>query len=215
MDRIKKLYAYLSRCDTFADIGCDHGYCARYMLKNNLCERAIISDISEKCLSKAERLLANYISCGRCVSVCCNGLKKIDHSVDLTLIAGMGGEEIVSILESAFIPKKFVLQPMRNISYVREYLLSHGVEITSDEVFESGGKYYFVISGEISGKASTYTPAQVKFGKGDIGGVLGDYLKTEIAKKKSYLERELNSATRARITDEINYIERFLSGEIK
>ena len=48
MDRIKKLCTYLQPCNIFADVACDHGYCAEYMLKNGLCERAVISDISEK-----------------------------------------------------------------------------------------------------------------------------------------------------------------------
>ena len=90
MDRIDKLCAYLTPCKTFADIGCDHGYCTQYMLKNNLCDSAVISDISEKCLSKAKNLLKDYIADGKCIPVCCSGLEQIENSVDLVLIAGMG-----------------------------------------------------------------------------------------------------------------------------
>ena len=57
MDRIERLCAFLDKCATFADVACDHGYCAKYMLDNGLCERAVISDISEKSMSKARTLL--------------------------------------------------------------------------------------------------------------------------------------------------------------
>ena len=97
MDRIKKLCTYLQPCNTFADVACDHGYCAEYMLKNGLCERAVISDISEKSLSKAETLLSVYIKNGRCCAACCDGLEGLDVNTDEALIAGIGGEEIVKI----------------------------------------------------------------------------------------------------------------------
>lgn len=215
MDRINKLCAYLSPCKIFADVGCDHGYCTRYMLKNSLCEKAIISDISEKCLSKAQELLKDYIADGRCTPVCCSGLEKIENSVDLVLIAGMGGEEITAILDAAYIPKNFVLQPMRNVRAVREYLIKNGAEITRDDVFESGGKFYFVICGKKSGNKQNYTPAELQFGKGDVDGALGSFLRDELAKKYEYLTRNLSEISRAQILEQINYIEGILSGEVK
>ena len=59
--RINKLVDSLVSCKVFADIGCDHGYVSKEMLKQGKCERVVISDISEKCLKKAEDLLIDYI----------------------------------------------------------------------------------------------------------------------------------------------------------
>ena len=44
--RIRALCAELAPCVTFADVGCDHGYCTQYMLEGNLCRSAVVSDIS-------------------------------------------------------------------------------------------------------------------------------------------------------------------------
>ena len=112
MDRIDKLCSYLDKCATFADVGCDHGYCSRYMLKNGLCESAVISDISAKCIQNAETLLDDYIKNGKVNSVCCNGLDGINEETEQILIAGIVGEEIVSIFKNSFIRLNFVLQPM-------------------------------------------------------------------------------------------------------
>ncbi len=215
MDRIKKLCGYLSPCKTFADVGCDHGYCTLYMLRNNLCESAIVSDVSGKCLKKAERVLEKYVRSGKCTPVCCYGLEKIEKSPELVLIAGMGGEEIVSILKSAYIPENFVLQPMRNVREVRRYLLDSGAGIIRDDVFESGGKYYFVICGNKRGNKNTYTPARLEFGYGDLNGALGDFLKESIQKKREYLTRNLSAEHRAEITGSIKFTEEFLNGEIE
>lgn len=215
MDRIKKLCGYLTPCGTFADVGCDHGYCAEYMLKNSLCERAVISDISGQCLAKAEKLLQGYIKSGKCTPVCCFGLEKIDPSTDLTLIAGMGGEEIISVLGAAYIPSCFVLQPMKNVSELRRFLISRGACITRDDVFFSGGKYYFVLCGKSTGGTYGYTPAQLLFGRGDISGDLGGYLKEELKKKTGYLNNTMNEQSRKKLTGEISFIQGVLSGEIK
>ena len=54
--RIDTLCSLLEKVETFADVGCDHGYCSEYMLKNGLCKKAILSDVSRGSLAKAEKL---------------------------------------------------------------------------------------------------------------------------------------------------------------
>lgn len=215
MDRINKLCAYLDSCDSFADIGCDHGYCTLYMLKNNVCKSAVVSDISEKCLDKARKLLSCYISQNRVKAVCCDGLSGIDESVGQVLIAGMGGEEIVNILKNSFIPKTFVFQPMKNIRLVREYLVSCGAEITVDEYFESGGKFYSVIKGKREGQATTYSEAMLEFGINlSCEGTRG-YISQELGKKRGYLERKLGEKAREDILRHIKFMEEVLTSENK
>ncbi|MDE6790851.1 MAG: class I SAM-dependent methyltransferase, partial [Clostridia bacterium] len=77
MGRIEILCSYIDNCQSFADVGCDHGYCTEYALKSGKCKSAIIADVSAKCLAKAEKLLSGYIMRGVCRSVCCDGLSGI------------------------------------------------------------------------------------------------------------------------------------------
>ena len=56
--RLGTLYSELKGGGTFADVGCDHGYIAEKTLENGLFDDVIISDISEKCLKKAESRLS-------------------------------------------------------------------------------------------------------------------------------------------------------------
>ncbi|MDE6557986.1 MAG: class I SAM-dependent methyltransferase, partial [Clostridia bacterium] len=143
MGRIEILCSYIDDCDSFADVGCDHGYCTEYALKSGKCNRAVIADISAKCLKKAETLLVSFIKSGRCTSVCCDGLAGISEDIDEVLIAGMGGEEIIKILSEGFIPKKFILQPMKNAPKLRKFLLDNGCKITADDSFKDD-TYYFI-----------------------------------------------------------------------
>lgn len=188
MDRIAQLCAFLDPCESFADIGCDHGYCTQYMLKAALCRRAVIADISPKCLQKAERLLSRYIKSGECRSVCCDGLDGVEPC-EQVLVAGMGGEEITAILRRCDLPPKFVLQPMRNARTLREFLLSRGAEILRDTVFESGGKFYTVIKGRACGRPTVYGEAELEFGGEYAAPEVQKFLRHEYEKKSEYLKR--------------------------
>jgi tRNA (adenine22-N1)-methyltransferase len=219
MDRIDALCGYLSPCHTFADVGCDHGYCTQYMLKNGLCERAYISDISPKSLQKAERLLKPFLEADRVKAVACFGLEQIPPSVDEVLIAGMGGEEIIDILKRGFIPEKFVFQPMKNAEKLRKFLLDSGCDLLRDDLFYCG-KYYFCMTGVRSGdkpltEKRSYTQAELKFGKGSLHSpILYNYLAEEIAKKEGYLLSSMSETNRAAVVAEIDYLKGVQCGDI-
>lgn len=162
--RLKRLFDELSPAEIFADIGCDHGYIAAEMLQTGKCGRAIVTDISEKCLEKAKALLEeNFI--GRFTAQVADGLKGVP-SADEVLIAGMGGELIVRILkEGDFVPDRLVLQPMKNSDKVREYLVGNGYKIHKDYTFKDG-KYYDIIVAE-RGK-DAYTEDEITFGRDNL-----------------------------------------------
>lgn len=165
-ERISVICAHVPRCRILADVGCDHGYMTKYALDHNLCEKAYLADISEKCLKKAETLLREEMKAGRCFSVCTNGLQNFPVSPDCVLIAGMGGEEIVGILSCGELPEKFVLQPMKNAEKVRAFLLEKGARITKDFTF-SDGKFYDLIVGEGKG-GDSYSDWEVRFGRDNL-----------------------------------------------
>ncbi|MBQ8374328.1 MAG: SAM-dependent methyltransferase [Clostridia bacterium] len=171
--RIDTLCSLLEKTHTFADIGCDHGYCTLYMLENGLCRRAIFSDISKGSLQKAQTLLARFVDEGRAIGVLGDGFYGVPKSVGEVLIAGMGGGEMISILSHpryGFMPEKFVLQPMHDSEKLRKYLLENGGYITRDFTFEDG-KYYDVIVGRKRGEneeRQSYTPLETEFGRENL-----------------------------------------------
>ncbi len=168
--RIDTLCSLLTPAKTFADVGCDHGYCSKYMLENGLCEKVILSDISKGSLQKAETLLAPYIRAGKAVSVLGDGFFGVPKDTEEVLIAGMGGSEIISILADkryGFMPKRFVFQPMHDAEKLRRYILENGGYIDRDFTFRDG-KFYEVICGGKGGNAQAYTPAEYEFGKENL-----------------------------------------------
>lgn len=202
MGRIEEICSYIDECESFADIGCDHGYCTLHALKSGKCKRAIIADVSAKSLAKAERLLSSYIEKGRCKSVCCDGLGGIDRECELVLIAGMGGMEIIKILTEGFIPKRFIFQPMKNSEELRSFLIANGCKITADDIFLDG-KYYFIIKGERFGGTKEYSKEELVFGRDSLNNpVFKQFAQKEIDKLSAYemtpvLEEKINFIKKA------------------
>ena len=206
MMRIGEICSLIDPCKTFADIGCDHGYCTEEVLKSGKANSAIIADVSKKSLQKAETLLADYVKAGVVRSVCCDGLAEIPPDTDQILIAGMGGMEIIKILKEGFIPRKFVFQPMKNAPALRGFLLQNGCKIVKDDVFFDGN-YYFVIKGEREGGTKPYLPLETEFGRHSlINPVFKDYAQAELAKKLGYLEGVKEGGNADKMKREIQFL---------
>ncbi len=166
-ERLTVLCGEIEPCDTFADVGCDHGFCMEYALRHGLCRYGIAADISEHALRTAERRLARFVNQGRCRLVVCDGLAAIPKDVDLVMIAGMGGDLICRILDKDFIPRRMILQPMTDARAVREYLLCHGCRIIRDKVF-AADRIYDLISAERASEADSYSERELEFGRDNL-----------------------------------------------
>ncbi len=210
-DRLNKIFELLPTCQIFADIGCDHGYMAKAMLESKKAKKVIISDISAKCLEKAEGLLSEDIKNGNAESVVSNGFERV-KSCDLALIAGMGGEEIVSIISSAVnLPEKLVLQPMKNPDKVRVNAVKLGYRIEKDFTFKSSGKFYDIIL-LVKGKDSL-TDEEIEFGRTNLKEkpkAFIEMLEFKIAKLKEYAEKEgLKESSKAQMVLEMEKLKKY------
>lgn len=144
--RIYALFECVSKGESAADIGTDHGYVPMLLVKNRISPRVIMGDISPDSLSKA---VATFKEAGLEVPDddfrVCNGLDGINPGeVDDIIIAGLGAHTIVSILDSnpgktrSF--KKLILQPRKHSGNLRYYLYVNGYEIVK-EILVPEGKF--------------------------------------------------------------------------
>ena len=205
--RIRTLCGLLAPAEVFADVGCDHGYCTQYMLENELCRKAIFSDVSKGSLQKAESLLAPSVEAGRATAVLGDGFYGVPSTVDEVLIAGMGGSEILSILtdeKHGFLPKSFVFQPMLNADKLRRWLIENGAYITRDFTFQDG-KYYDVICGRRLAdgeQKQVYTEMEIEFGKENLATLPTAFVgrvEKQLRDIEQYLQSNLQEDSRAEL----------------
>ena len=127
------------------DVGTDHGKLPVAALLSGRAKKAIAIDISAQSLRKA-RLLAKAENVPlRCIVG--DGLTPLRKGeTDVVVIAGMGGMEIIRILENApCVFPRYILLPHRDATAVRGYLRDKNARILRDIAVKEGEHFYFVI----------------------------------------------------------------------
>ena len=208
--RLEEIFSLIPNCESFADVGCDHGYISNAMIRSGRAKKVIFSDISAKCLKKAEELLAPFVEQGVAEGIVSNGFEKLPP-VDCALIAGMGGEEIISIINGAqSLPEVLVLQPMKNSEKVRVHLIEKGYKILKDYTFFSEGKFYDVVLAE---KGEDFlTKEEIYFGRTNILVRPSAFVDKWNLKKQEIIkylsEQNLGEKSRIELLDELKRIEK-------
>ena len=211
-ERLQEIFKNLPTCHTFADVGCDHGYIAKAMVQQGKCQKVVIADISKKCLEKAEQLLYKEINDGVAVAIVSNGFEKLP-TVDLALIAGMGGQEIISILQKAkSLPQKLVLQPMKNSDQVRVVAVNLGYKIVKDYTFYTSNVYYDLILLEKG--IDTLTQEEIEFGRTNLATkpqAFIDKLKFQIEGLRHYANgKNLKEETRSEMLARAERLQKYV-----
>ena len=144
--RFEKIISALGKVDIVAEVGCDHAKLTELAFVRGLCSRAIVSDISEKCLEKARRTLTRS---GDLVEYAvCDGVPEPAYKAECIVICGMGGHLIRAILSRYDGDSGLLLSPQSHSEVVRRELAVKGYRIIRDECFEADGKFYDLITAE-------------------------------------------------------------------
>ena len=113
----------------------------------NICKKAVASDINKGPLEKA-KLNVMLDNLNESIDVRLGpGLETVKPGeIDALVIAGMGGNLIIDILEEDMpIACKFkfmILQPAQNPEVLRKYLYTEGYEIIDEDICFDEGVYY-------------------------------------------------------------------------
>ena len=137
-----------------ADIGTDHGYLSELLSRNKKIKKVFATDISQKCLDKTNQLISKC-NIEKVDTKLGDGLDAVDV-VDLAVVAGIGGYEIINILQNQNkINEKrkcdlFVLQPSDNTVELRQWINKNNMLVVSDFIFESAKRFYSIIVVDVS-----------------------------------------------------------------
>lgn len=146
-ERLNFIIKNIENTSVLADIGTDHGYIPLHAIRNGICSKAIAIDINKDPLDKA-RLNAILEGMGDELEFRLgDGLKALEKDeVEVTVIAGMGGNLIRDILEAQIEKvnsmKYLILQPAQNPEVLREYLYTNNYEIIHEDLCLDENIYY-------------------------------------------------------------------------
>jgi len=152
--RLRAIADLITKDASVVDIGTDHGYLPVFLAQTGTVKRIIASDISVASLSTARRSAMEFDVTEDITFLVTPGLNGIKHTdVDTIIIAGLGGETILSILENASWTKShdvtLILQPQTKIALLCRFLYDNGYEIIqSKSIFEKRKHYtIFLVTG--------------------------------------------------------------------
>lgn len=142
-NRLYKIYEEVATGETVADVGTDHGFVPILLIKNNISPAIIMSDISSKSLDKAINNLKDIKTSTLTSFRVSDGLIEISYGeVDDIIIAGMGGQLIIDILEKDIDKthsfKKLILQPRNNSGRLRHWLYKNNFNIEKNVLAKEG-----------------------------------------------------------------------------
>ena len=169
------------------DVGTDHAYLALWLVLNNMATHVVATDLREGPLLNAKQNIVKY-DVGDCVETrLSDGLDAVfADEVDDVVLAGMGGELIIKIIERApwlrTREKHLILQPMSAEIELREFLAKCGFALLGEQAVVCGGKIYTVMLASFCGDTLPVDELYPYVGK------LGEDLSVA---NKLYIEREI------------------------
>lgn len=129
-----------------ADIGTDHGLIPIYLVKNNICKFVIASDINIKPLNSCIKNIQTENLGDKITTRISDGLKEISpNECDVISIAGMGGNQIINILNVKFDNHILILQPMTSPALVRKFLYENKFNIIKEDIVCDNDILYIII----------------------------------------------------------------------
>ncbi len=141
-----------------ADIGTDHAYLPVYLMQQGRLTSAVAADIGEGPAASARSHIAQASLTDAIDVRVCDGLTGIQAAeVSDIVIAGMGGETIVHILNAAPWVKnralRLILQPMTKTVELRRYLFAQGFVIDEEHLVRDGRHLYCVMAAHFADAA--------------------------------------------------------------
>lgn len=186
-ERLLTLVKMVPKTKTVADIGCDHGKAAVWLVKNGRADFAICTDISEKSLGKARRLAESNGLESRISLRAGNGFEVLLRGeVQSAVLAGIGGDLMKNILNNGGdkVPDIIVLSCNKKAEALRQWLCESGYNIEDEELVFENEKFYPVIRAR---RAGAYSLSQTEL---ELGPVL---LKKKPEVLKRYVLQRLNA----------------------
>lgn len=138
------------------DVGSDHGALPLHLLSSGKCKSAIVTDLNEKPLERAKENLREAGVLEKASFVLTDGIEAVlPLKPDAFVIAGMGGETILGILNRGLkqipVGTQFFLQPMTKAAALRHFLYENGFFVCDEKAVYENGKFFLVIQAVYDG----------------------------------------------------------------
>ena len=147
--RLLACAGFVNKGDRVADIGCDHGYLSIHLLTQGIARSCIASDVAKGPLQSAKDNARKFGVQENITFHLSDGVQSIPRDFNTLVCAGMGGDTMIHILESApwLRDEKYrlILQCQSKRPELRKWLYDNGFAIRR-ETLAKDGKFCYPVT---------------------------------------------------------------------
>ncbi len=219
-ERLKLCLEYAKGHRIVADIGTDHAYLPINLVSTGIAEIVYACDINKSPLQKAQKNICKYNMQDKIKTVLTDGLLALeDKNIDVAIIAGMGAQQIIRIIDNAPFVKSLnvdlILQAMSNTHLLRLYLKENNFEIKKEQAIKTNDKIYTVML--VRYKKNSKNTDSIYLGKlsyeNGSKDILDEYILSQIKNLQNIAQGAKCRGEKTeylKINEDISYLEKFI-----
>lgn len=159
--RLNAIASFIPEGARVIDVGTDHGYIPVWLAQKGTAVNIFASDLRPGPLDSARRTASEYGVTDKVEFILTDGLNGMaDRNIDTVVIAGMGGETIMTILSAA--PwviegeMHLVVQPQSKIPELLRWFDNNGIYVHDSILVEDECHIYMVLNAKVGKKRSHF-----------------------------------------------------------
>ncbi|MDY3761803.1 MAG: class I SAM-dependent methyltransferase [Candidatus Onthovivens sp.] len=208
--RLSIIYSFIDEGSSVVDVGCDHGYLLIELAKNNKSTNLLGVENKLGPFSTLKKNIKLNKLDGKINTSLSDGISNVDSSFDTLVIAGMGSDNIVGIIErnkdklSLF--NTIIIDSHTETEKIRRYFVKKYYKISNEKIIKDNKIVYEIIK-FVKGKAN-YSDLEFKYGPIILNNKNDEEFKEIYKERVQYLTKKLENATNEKFKNN-------LSSEIK
>lgn len=208
--RLSIIYSFIDEGSSVVDVGCDHGYLLIELAKNNKSTNLLGVENKLGPFSTLKKNIKLNKLDGKINTSLSDGISNVDSSFNTLVIAGMGSDNIMGIIErnkdklSLF--NTIIIDSHTETEKIRRYFVEKYYKISNEKIIKDNKIVYEIIK-FVKGKAN-YSDLEFKYGPIILNNKNDEEFKEIYKERVQYLTKKLENATNEKFKNN-------LSSEIK
>lgn len=177
--RLESIISMVSPVETLADIGTDHAWLLIELLNRRIIQQGIAIDNKEGPLAIAQRNVASEGLTDKISLLKSDGALKLKTPAQAWVIAGIGGENTLEIIENSLSQaqqlEQLILAPHSKIEIVRARLAELNFTVRSEQLVKDE-KFYVIINAQYSKNQQQLTLKETYLGNLESDPLYEEYV---------------------------------------
>ena len=204
--RLSIIYSFIDEGSSVVDVGCDHGYLLIELAKNNKSTNLLGVENKLGPFSILNKNIKLNNLDGKIDTSLSDGISNVDSSFDTLVIAGMGSDNIVGIIErnkdklSLF--NTIIIDSHTETEKIRRYFVKKYYKISNEKIIKDNKIVYEIIK-FVKGKAN-YSDLEFKYGPIILNNKNDEEFNEIYKERVQYLTKKLENATNEKFKNNLS-----------